>query len=88
MKINPIHKVRKVADENIILLQGKNSGDMTHVVALNESALLMWNELYGKEFTVEDAVQVLLDNYEVEESTARTDAQKWVDMLRESGLLL
>ena len=29
MKINPIFKVRKVAGENIILLQGKTSGDMT-----------------------------------------------------------
>ena len=38
MKINPIYKVRKVAGENIILLQGKTNGDMTRVVAFNESA--------------------------------------------------
>lgn len=88
MKINPIYKVRKVAGENIILLQGKTSGDMTRVVAFNDSALLMWDNLQGKDFSADDAAKVLLDNYDVEESVARTDAQKWVDTLKENGLLL
>ncbi|MBO7576594.1 MAG: PqqD family protein [Bacteroidales bacterium] len=88
MKINPIYKVRKIAGENIILLQGKTGGDMTRVVAFNESALLMWESLQGKEFTVDDAVAVLLDNYDVEEATARADAEKWVETIRENGLLL
>ncbi len=88
MKINPIYKVRKVAGENIILLQGKTNGDMTRVVAFNESALLMWDSLQGKDFAIDDAVAVLLDNYNVDETTARTDAEKWAQTLRENGLLL
>lgn len=88
MKINPIYKVRKVAGENIILLQGKSNGDMTRVIAFNESSLLMWNELQGKDFTSDDAAAVLLANYEVEESVAKADAAKWVDTLKENGLLL
>lgn len=88
MKINPIYTVRKVAGENIILLQGKNSGDMTRVVAFNDSALLMWDNLRGKDFSADDAAKVLLDNYDVVESVARADAQKWVATLEENGLLL
>lgn len=88
MKINPIYKVRKVAGENIILLQGKTNGDMTRVVAFNESALLMWDTLMGKDFFAHDAAQVLLDNYDVEESVALADAEKWITTLRENGLLL
>ncbi len=88
MKINPIFKVRKVAGENIILLQGKTNGDMTRVVAFNESALLMWDSLQGKDFTIDDAVAVLLDNYNVDEATARKDAERWVETIRENGLLL
>lgn len=88
MKINPIYKVRKVAGENIILLQGKTSGDMTRVVAFNDSALLMWDTLQGKDFSVLDATQVLLDNYDVTPDVAGADAKKWVDTLRENGLLL
>jgi hypothetical protein len=88
MKINPIYKVRKVAGENIILLQGKTNGDMTRVVAFNESALLMWDTLQGKDFSVLDATQVLLDNYDVAPDVASADAKKWVDTLRENGLLI
>ncbi|MCQ2259888.1 MAG: PqqD family protein [Bacteroidales bacterium] len=88
MKINPIYKVRKVAGENIILLQGKTHADMTRVVAFNDSALLMWESLLDKDFTLEDATRVLTDNYEVEESVARADAQKWIDNIVENGLLL
>ena len=88
MKINPIYKVRKVAGENIILLQGKTNGDMTRVVAFNESALLMCDTLQGKDFTVLDATQVLLDNYNVDPDVASADAKKWVETLQENGLLL
>ena len=48
----------------------------------------MWDSLQGKDFTVDDAVAVLLDNYDVEEATARADAGKWVETIRENGLLL
>lgn len=88
MKINPNYKVRKVAGENIILLQGKTNGDMTRVVAFNDSALLMWNELQGKDFTTDDAAAVLMDNYEVEQAVAAADAAKWVETLQENGLLM
>lgn len=88
MKINPIFKVRQVAGENLILLQGKSSGDMTRVVAFNASALFLWNSLYEKDFATADAVRLLLDTYEVDEPTATADAERWVATLRENGLLL
>jgi hypothetical protein len=37
---------------------------------------------------VEDAAAVLLDNYNVDEATAHADAAKWVETIRENGLLL
>ena len=88
MRTNTNYKVRNVAGENIVLLQGKLGGDMTRVIAFNESALLMWNTLAGKDFTVADAAQVLTDNFEVDEATAVADAEKWIAQLREGGLLL
>ncbi len=88
MKINPNYKVRNVAGENIVLLQGKMGGDMTRVVAFNETALLLWNELFGKEFTAEDAAHVLTEHYEVDETTAAVDAERWIQDLREGKLLL
>lgn len=88
MRINPIYKVRDVAGEHVLLLQGKNGGDMTRVVAFNASALLLWNSLSNKDFEKEDAISVLLDNYEVDRAAAEADVDKWIGTLQECNLLM
>lgn len=87
MRINPEYKVREIAGENVVILQGEYGADMTRIITLNESALLLWNELLGREFTVEDAADVLIKSYDVEAATALRDAQLWIDKLSECKLL-
>lgn len=80
-------KVREIAGENVVIMQGSHVSDMTRIIALNESSLLLWNELYGKEFCRQDVVDTLLGNYDVERETADRDAGKWIDKLIECGLV-
>jgi hypothetical protein len=40
-----------------------------------------------KSFTIEDMVQMLLDEYEVEESVAREDCEKIVERWKEMELI-
>lgn len=87
MKIKSQYSVRNVAGENVVIIQGRYGADMTRIITLNNSALLLWESLVGKEFEVGDAVQVLLENYDVEESIAKRDAQAWIERLVESGLI-
>lgn len=87
MRINPEYKVREIAGENVVILQGEYGADMTRIITLNESALLLWNSLLGREFTVEDAADVLIKSYDVEAATALRDAQLWIDKLSECKLL-
>ncbi len=87
MRINQEYKVREILGENVVVMLGRYGVDMTKVISLNESALMLWNALYDKEFEVEDVVAILLDSYDVEESQAKADAQKWVDTLRECKLI-
>ena len=87
MRINSKYKVRSVADENIILVQGRDPGDMSTVVALNDTSLYLWNELVGHDFELDDVTRLLVDRYEVEESTARADAEKWVATLKQNNIL-
>ena len=65
MKLNPKMKIRDVAGEHIVMRVGANGTDMTTVIALNESSLLLCNKLMGRAFGVDDAVQVLTDEYEL-----------------------
>lgn len=88
MKINTKYKVRQVAGENIVLVQGRNPGDMTTVVAFNDSSLYLWNSLLDKDFEMEDVVSLLTERYEVDEAVAAKDAESWIKTLEEKGLLV
>ena len=68
-------------------MQGRYGVDMTRVIAFNDSALLLWNELCEKEFELKDVVALLLENYEVSQSQAEADSQKWIDTLKECKLV-
>ena len=81
-------KVRTVAGENIVVMQGDGGADMTRVVALNESALLLYNALMGSEFELDDVVKKLVEEYEVEEDAARKDAQAWVEDMKKNHLVI
>ena len=87
MKFKAEYKVREIAGENVIIKQGRFGADLTRVIALNSSSLLLWNELSGRDFELEDVVKVLTDNYEIDIQTATTDAQLWIEKLQESGLV-
>lgn len=82
MRILSKYKVRIVAGENIVMVQGANPGDMTTVIALNKSSLYLWHQLEGVDFGLDDVVRLLMEQYNVEESQARKDAEKWIDTLR------
>ena len=87
MRIDTRRKVRNVSGENIIIRQLEGTVDMTQVVALNESAILLYNELKDKDFTIEDIVQTLLAHYDTDEATARRDAEDWVAAMRKQNLM-
>ena len=70
MKFKEGYKVRDIAGEHVVIMQGRFGSDMTRVIALNETSLLLWNELQDKEFDIDTVKQVLLDNYDVDAETA------------------
>ena len=88
MRINERMKVRSVAGEHIVMMQSDDSADMTRVVALNESALLLYNALMGREFEIDDVVKLLVEEYEVDEEPARADAQAWVNDMKKNHLVV
>ena len=88
MRIDERKKVRNVFGENIVIMQSDNTVDMTKVVALNESALLVHDRLVGKDFTVADVARVMTDEYDVDEATALRDAEALVASMRKEHLIV
>lgn len=87
MKLKEEYKVRDIAGEHVVIMQGRFGSDMTRVIALNETSLMLWNELQGKEFDADDVKRLLVDNYEVDDATAERDAKAWIEKLEECNLV-
>lgn len=87
MRIKQGYKIREIAGEKIIVIQGKYGEDMTKIVSLNPSAELLVRELSGREFEIADAAGILTDNYEVDYRTAERDASAWAEKLIECGII-
>ena len=87
MKISSNYKLRSIAGETIVVNQGTTGTDMTRIISLNVSAKLLYEQLLGKEFTLEDAAKVLVDTYGIGQEQALADVEKWVDALRKCGVI-
>ena len=87
MKIRKEYKVRSMAGENVVIMQGTAGSDMTRIISLNDSSLLLWNKLQGKEFEVVDVANILVETYNIDSDIAERDAKAWVEKLQECGLI-
>lgn len=88
MRINDKMKVRDMVGEHIIIMQSNDNVDMTRVMALNETALFLFNELQGRDFEADDAVRLLTDNYEVSDEVARRDVEKILADMKKNNIVL
>ena len=87
MKIKKGFELRTVCDEHIIISHGVENINFTKVITLNEPAAYLWNKVADKDFTEEDLVAALMEEYEVEKETAQQDVQTLVASWREAGLV-
>lgn len=88
MRIKDSYKVREIAGENLIVEQGKSQADMTKVISLNSTALLLWNELSGRDFTLDDASAVLTTRFGISKEQAYADVIRWADALTKCGIIV
>lgn len=87
MRINSNFIIRNVAGETLVVNQGTPDINLTRVISLNASAVLLWKQLQGQEFTLPDAVHILMNHYRIEYQQAEKDAGAWVEALRRCGVI-
>lgn len=86
MKIKENYMLRKVADTYVVVPIGTAVADFNGMINLNGVGAFLWHQL-EVDTTFEHVLALMLEEYEVDENTARADLQKFIDELRESGLL-
>ncbi|MBQ0086526.1 MAG: PqqD family protein [Bacteroidales bacterium] len=87
MKIREGFKMRKLGREHIVVAEGSSLVNFNKMISFNDTAAYLWEALSGKEFTVEDIKQLLLEKYEVDGEVAGADAARLARSWAEAGLI-
>lgn len=87
MKAKKGFKLRTVCGENIIVAEGIDNIDFSRIISMNESSAYLWKNIQEKDFTSDDLVHLLLDEYEVDEDTAKTDVAQLIQKWLEAGII-
>ena len=87
MKAKPGFNLRVVCGENIIVAEGEENIDFSNIISMNESSAYLWQNIQGKEFTHEDLVGLLTQEYEVYEATAMKDVKALTELWLQAGII-
>ena len=87
MRIKEGFTLRTICGEHVIIGEGLTQVNFNKMLSLNGSAAYLWEEVQGKDFTVEDLVTLLTDKYDVSEDQARQDATKLLQVWQEQGVV-
>lgn len=86
MKAKTGFNLRNVCGEQVIVAEGRENIDFSNIISMNETSAYLWNAIQGKDFTVDDLVKLLTQEYDVGEQTARKDAQALAKQWLEAGI--
>ena len=88
MKAKKGFELQNVCGEHILVPAGIENVDYSRIISLNPTAAFLWEKINAmEEFTIEDMVSSLLEEYEVEEKIAREDCEKIVERWKEMELI-
>lgn len=86
MKIKKGFAKREIAGSNIVVPVGKQSMEFNGMITLNGSGSFFW-DCFCKDITIDDAVKMVTDEYDVDVQTAKKDIENFVEMLRKNNLI-
>ncbi|MFR2733041.1 PqqD family protein [Hoylesella buccalis] len=86
MKAKTGFNLRNVCGEQVIVAEGRENIDFSNIISMNETSAYLWNAIQDKDFTVDDLVKLLTKEYDVDEQTARKDAQTLANQWLEAGI--
>lgn len=79
--------VREIAGDTVAIPSGDSAHRLSGLIALNESGKFLF-ELLQSDQTEDSLIHALLENFEVDPSTAQQDVADFISMLRENDLLV
>ena len=79
--------LRNVLGENVVVAEGVENIDFSKIISMNDSAAFLWQQIGEDPFTVEDLVGYFCGEYNVDEQTAKADAEALVQQWINAGIV-
>ncbi|MDY6206147.1 MAG: PqqD family protein [Prevotella sp.] len=79
--------LRNVCGEEIIVAEGKENIDFSNIITMNESSAYLWKAVADKDFTTGDLVVLLMEQYDVDEDTAKADVEELTRQWIQAGIV-
>ncbi len=84
MKIKNGFVVREVGGESVVVPVGEMSKTFHGMINLNETGAFLW-KFFSQDHSIDEGVAALLEEYDVEESLARADVEKFMETIESNG---
>ena len=86
MKIKEGFVLREMCGEHIVTAEGLENINFNKLISLNETAAFLWKALIGKEFTVEEMAQLLVDEWGIDMELALKDSENLCKAWEDAGI--
>ena len=87
MKTKKNFNLRNVCGENIIVAEGEENIDFSDIISMNETSAYLWKQVQGKEFTPEQLVDLLRQEYDVAMDEAQHDVAQLIKVWHDAGII-
>ena len=86
MRISKDFIIREIAGDHVIVPTGTAVMNFNGLIMVNEVGAFLWEKLQ-EDTTLESLTENVLEEYEIDEKTARKDIEEFIYKLQEGGIL-
>lgn len=87
MKIKEGFILREVAGSYVVVAVGEASKSFKGVIKLNNSGAILWKELEKGVSALDSLTKALLNEYNIDEETAKKDVSAFLDQLMKAKIV-
>ena len=87
MRIKEGFILRTICGEHVVVGEGLAQVNYNKLISLNNSAAWLWEQVQGRDFSVEDLASLLQERYEVSAEQALADSSKLLRVWQEQNLV-
>lgn len=87
MRIKKGFTLRDVCGEHVLFAEGIENIDFSNIISMNKSSAYLWNKIQDCDFDAKTLTKLLLDEYDVDEATAKQDSETLLKQWLEAGII-